>query len=124
VLLVKVKRETATGDPEPADFLNLSPLLIDQNVYIKSNVFDPYSFHSSQRGAAVQAHRPARRSVAEYSFKPNETELLQKQDFTTLREQFSTVLTLLSLPDPLAVTENEPIVENTDTNIDLLSLSD
>ncbi|RCR70428.1 CHAT domain-containing protein [Larkinella punicea] len=125
VLLVKVRRETATGEPEVADFLNLSPLLIDQNVYIKSNVFDPYSFHSSQPGTLRFKHiaRPED-PLLSVSFKPSETELLQKQDFTTLREQFSTVLALLSLPDPLATAENEPILSNTDTNIDLLSLSD
>ncbi|RRB00760.1 hypothetical protein [Larkinella rosea] len=125
VLLVKVQRETATGVPETADFLNLSPLLIDQNVYIKSNVFDPYSFHSSGEGALRFKHiaRPED-PLLSVLFKPNETELLQKQDFTTLREQFSTVMTLLALPDPLAGTPNEPITEATDTNIDLLSLSD
>ncbi|MFC5409084.1 hypothetical protein ACFPMF_07195 [Larkinella bovis] len=123
VLLVRVQRESQV--PETADFLNLSPLLIDRNVYIKSNVFDPYSFHSAPVGTLQFKHiaRPED-ALLSVPFKPNETELLQQQDFTALREQFRTVRSLLSLPDPLATAETELRIENTDTNIDLLSLSD
>ncbi|GAB3334728.1 hypothetical protein GCM10027299_43220 [Larkinella ripae] len=123
VLLVKVNREPA--DAERADFLNLSPLLIDRNVYIKSNVFDPYSFHSVNTGLLQFRHiaRPED-ALMTVPFRPNETEILQKQDFTALREQFSTVMALLDLPDPLATAENQAVAEPTDTNIDLLSLSD
>lgn len=123
VLLVKVQREDPK--PEMADFLNLSPLMIDRNVYIKSNVFDPYSFHSV-RDSGLQFKHIARPEdvMIRVPFQADENELLQKQDFTVLREQFSTVMALLNLADPVTVADNQPIAQPTDTNIDLLSLSD
>ncbi len=51
VLLVKTQRAGTPTAGAPAGFLNLSPLLIDRDVYLKSDnaVFDLYNFHSDPR---------------------------------------------------------------------------
>jgi hypothetical protein len=106
VLLVKIQRRlTETGPVEdliPAGFLNLAPFIIDRNVFLKSDnaVFDLYSFYS---GADAQLHyrHIARPDDLLLNIGSDEGSLLGKQDFSVLREQFSTLRSLLDLTDDL-----------------------
>lgn len=97
VLLVRTQRQIENGQLVENDmnqFLNLSPYIIDRNVYIKSDnsVFDLYSFQSCSDQQVRFRHmaRPGDDPL---------TVSLQKAspdaDFSLLREQIRTMLTLI-----------------------------
>jgi len=101
-----VKNAPPGADDAPARFLNLSPLVIDRNVYLKSDnaVFDLYDFHSAADGTLRFKHvgRPEDPLLV---IGPDDGERLQQQDFGVLREQFRALRHLVGLGDeaPAAV---------------------
>ncbi|SOD98533.1 CHAT domain-containing protein [Spirosoma fluviale] len=109
VLLVKITRQlregTVTEELQAKGFLNLSPFLIDKNVFFKSDnaVFDLYSFHSGESDRLRFKH-VARPEDTGLFVGPVDEELWAKQDFGVLREQFQSLRTLLGLPQVLPTT--------------------
>jgi hypothetical protein len=103
VLLVK-NQPDADGPPS---FLNLSPLLMDQNAYRRSDnaVFDLFTFHSAEVAAGGQVRykhvaRPADRLLG---VQPYDGDAKDEPDFRVLREQFLELRELVAPPaDPSA----------------------
>lgn len=106
VLLVKITRQLKEGtvieELLTNGFLNLSPFLIDKNVFFKSDnaVFDLYSFHSSESDK-LRFNHVARPEDSPLLIGSVDEELWGKQDFSVLREQFQSLQTLLGLPPAL-----------------------
>ncbi|MCY7350223.1 MAG: CHAT domain-containing protein [Cytophagaceae bacterium] len=107
VLLVKIRR-SPDGIEEPARFLNLSPLVVDQNAYRKSDnsVFDLYSFHSAEVPVSgqVQYKHIARPEDRLLGVQPYNGDSKDEPDFRVLREQMRTLRSLLASPADLAKT--------------------
>lgn len=121
VLLVKTQRAGTPTATAPAGFLNLSPLLIDRNVYLKSDnaVFDLYTFHSDPPESGLHFRHIARPEDLPLVIAQHEGELLHQQDFSVLHEQIRVLRSLLSLPE-------ESLTGHADDDLDqqLLSLPD
>ena len=102
MLLVKNAPSGASG--ASSQFLNLSPLVIDRNVYLKSDnsVFDLYDFHSAADGVLRFKHI-ARPEDPLLPIGPDDGERLQQQDFGVLREQFKALRHLVGLEEDAAV---------------------
>ncbi len=103
VLLVKNPVQNGVAGPEPVAFLNLSPLLIDRNAFLKSDntVFDLYNFHSVQ-ASGFRFRHVARPEDALLIIGPDDGELLHQQDFTVLREQINALRGLFQVPGEAA----------------------
>lgn len=99
VLLVK-NAPSGTAAGAGSQFLNLSPLVIDRNVYLKSDnsVFDLYDFHTTADGVLRFKHI-ARPEDPLLLIGPDDGERLQQQDFGVLREQFKALRHLVGLDE-------------------------
>ncbi|CAN5587222.1 hypothetical protein BH09BAC4_BH09BAC4_31470 [soil metagenome] len=91
------------------EFLNLSPFLIDRNVYKKSNTtFDLYTFGKHQEGklAFTRLTYPAHPPLDVFLNGPN---LNAQEDFTFLRRQLKAIYELIQLSLP--VSSNPPRIK-------------
>ena len=124
VLLVKIRRSPG-GVEEPAHFLNLSPLLMDQNAYRKSDnsVFDLYSFHSAGTltSGQVRYKHIARPEDRFLGIQPYDGDAKDEPDFRVLREQILILGSLLAPPQDPAHAPSGVTAPDDTSDEDLLS---
>ncbi|WP_128547037.1 CHAT domain-containing protein [Larkinella soli] len=127
VLLVKTERRTGPegrpDEPVAVGFLNLSPLIVDRNAFLRSDnsVFDLYSFHSLEENR-LQFRHIARPEDPLLRIGLDEADYGHQQDYTVLRDQYRTVLSLFSAPWPGEAVS--AAAQSDDIDLSLLSLPD
>ncbi|WP_206513069.1 hypothetical protein [Larkinella soli] len=106
VLLVRNRRRAgadgATDEPEENRFLNLSPFIIDRNVYKKSDnsVFDLFSFRECRPDRMLFSHI-ARPHDPPLSISMKKEDAFQREDYSLLREQMEVIGALAGLDLPV-----------------------